>query len=56
MCLVSTRVPTIQTQVLGVFTYNFVPNIVKKRFEHPRVLLEILLALTFPLGKAGAVA
>jgi hypothetical protein len=36
--------------------YNFMMNIVKKHFENPHVLLEILLALTFPLGKADASA
>jgi len=39
-----------------VLTYNFVTNVVKKRLEHSRVLLEILFALTFPLGKADTVS
>ena len=43
-------------RVLRVFTYNFVTNVVKKRLEHSCMLLEILLALTFPLGKADPFA
>jgi hypothetical protein len=46
----------VRVQVLRVFTYNFVSDVVKKCVQHSCMFLEILLAFTFPLGKPDDVA
>jgi len=46
----------IQARSPREFTYNFVTNFVEESLEQARILLEILLAFTFPLGQADVIA